>query len=495
MSEEKHFNSNSGHGEGGESGGQSNEQHADHVSAAQEGTQDTAADGSDEAAGGKGISRRKALKYLGIGAGTLVVGSALGGYGYKRSLRIPAHEAAKIKNVRFVVAGGSVGGLTVAARLLRAMPEANVTVIEPNAEHHYQPGYTLVGAGVYTPEEAKWDQKDLMHSSMKWVHDAVAHFEPDRNRVITARGNVVEYDYLVVGLGVQMNPNSVENFHEALESNHVATIYDLDQSIKYNKLMQDFRGGQLVSTYPRGYVKCGGAPQKITWLSEDYWRSAGIRDKVEVDFYTQRHTLFPPVPDVDNAVKPLIEARGIRNHYHHTIKAVDVKGRVAIFEEERPDGSTREVRKQYDLLHLVPGFRTPEPVRQGPLTREGIGGQLSVDRETLQHTHYPNIFGIGDGAATGAAKTAATIRKQAPVVVANMIDMALDREPVAKYDGASGCPLLTRYGRCMMFEFDYEGNLVNEWIYNSTRETRMWWHFKVHGLKRLYRHAMLNGFV
>jgi len=495
MSEEKHFENNADREEGRGSGGQLPDQQTGHASAGQGDTQGTDGDDQDDASGGSGMSRRQALKYIGIGGGALVAGGAIGGYGYTRSLRIPASEAAKIKNVRFVVAGGSVGGLTVAARLLRAMPEANVTVIEPNAEHHYQPGYTLVGAGVYKPEEAKWRQQDLMQSSMKWVHDAVAHFEPDRNRVITRGGDAVEYDYLVVGLGIQMNPNSVENFHEALASNHVATIYDLDQSIKYNKLMQDFRGGQLVGTYPRGYVKCGGAPQKITWLSEDYWRSAGIRDKVEVDFYTQRHTLFPPVPDVDNAVKPLIEARGINNHYNHTIKAIDVGGRVAIFEEELGDGSMREVRKPYDLLHLVPGFRTPQPVREGPLTREGIGGQLSVDPETLQHTHYPNIFGIGDGAATGAAKTAATIRKQAPVVVANMLDLALDREPVAKYDGTSGCPLLTRYGRCMMFEFDYEGNLVNEWIYNSTKETWIWWQFKVHGLKRLYRHVMLKGYV
>ncbi len=273
MSEENHFKNNADREEGRESGGQSQDQPTGHASDAQEDMQGAGDDDRDDASRGKGITRRKALKYIGIGAGVLVAGSAIGGYGYTRSLRIPASEAAKIKNVRFVVAGGSVGGLTVAARLLRAMPEADVTVIEPNAEHHYQLGYTLVGAGVYKPEEAKWKQQDLMHSSMKWVHDAVAHFEPDPNRVVTRRGDAVEYDYLVVDLGVQMNPNSVENFHEALASKHVATVYDLDQSIKYNKLMQDFREGQLVGTYPRGYVKCGGTPQKITWLSE----TTGVR--------------------------------------------------------------------------------------------------------------------------------------------------------------------------------------------------------------------------
>lgn len=131
----------------------------------------------------------------------------------------------------------------------------------------------------------------------------------------------------------------------------------------------------------------------------------------------------------------------------------------------------------------------------GPLTSEGIGGQLFVDRETLQHKRYPNIFGVGDCCATGAAKTAATIRKQAPVVVENLFSAVMGEAPTALYDGASGCPLLTRYGRCMMFEFDYNGELVNEWLYQSTKETRRWWTFKVHGLKRLYQNVMIQGWV
>ncbi len=443
----------------------------------------------------KGISRRRALKYIGAGAGIVLVGGAGGGYGYRRSLRITSSEAEQIKDRKFVFVGGSVGGLTTAARLLRAVPNADVTVIEPREKHHYQPGYTLVGAGVYEPGEVEFDQKSLMFPEMKWVKDAVKTFEPENNRVITEGGETIPYDYLIVGLGIQMNYNSVENFSEALETPYVGNIYDLDSGIKYHRLMKEFEKGKLVSTYPRGYVKCGGAPQKITWLSEDYWRDKGIRDDVEVHFHTNRHTLFPPVPVVDEAVKPKIEERGIHNHYNQTLQAIDVSTKTAIFEEEREDGSTREVRQQYDLLHPVPSFQTPGALRESDLTAEGIGGQMEIDPETLQHKRFPNVFGLGDCAATGAPKTAATIRKQAPVVAANLIDIALDRDLSAKYDGISGCPLLTRYGRCMMFEFNYNGDLVNEWIYNSTNETRLWWHFKVHGLKNLYLHVLLNGYV
>ncbi len=445
--------------------------------------------------GRQGMTRRRALKILGGGAALIALGGVTGGYAYRRSLRISPAEAARIGKARFVVAGGSIGGLTVAARLLRGMPEANVTLIEPREVHHYQPGYTLVGAGVYDRDDVLFDQESLLPRGMRWVKDSVEAFEPENNRVVTASGEKVDYDYLVVALGVEMDFASVEGFAEAMESPHAANIYDLDSSQKFRRLARTFSEGEAVFTYPSGYLKCGGAPQKITWLSEDLWRSAGHRDGVEVHFHTPRPSLFPVVPAVDAAVTPLIEARGIHNHYGQDLRAIDVSTRTAIFEEKREDGSNREIRRHYDLLHPMPGFRTPAALRGSELTADGLGGQLEVDRHTLRHKRFGNIFGVGDCCATGAAKTAATIRKQAPVVVGNLFDIALDRDPAHRYDGTSGCPLLTRYGRCMMFEFDYNGELVNEWLYQPTRETRRWWTFKVHGLKRLYRHVMIEGWV
>ena len=442
-----------------------------------------------------GISRRRAVRLLGAGLGGAAVVGGGGFWGYRRSLQAPSTDQERVRRAEIVVAGGSVGGLTVAARLLRAVPDAHVTVIEPREEHHYQPGYTLVGAGIYSRSDVLLDQGNLMQPGMRWIRDSVLAFEPDQNRVRLEGGDTVRYDALVVALGVVNHVEAVEGLREALETPRAAHIYDLSSGEKYWRLASGFEEGRAVFTYPAGYVKCGGAPQKITWLSEDLWRRQDRRDGIEIHFHTSRPTLFPEVPRVDEAVTPLVEARGVRNHYNSVLRAVSPGDRLAIFEERRSDGDTREVRQRYDLLHAVPHARTPRPLREGPLTRDGIGGQLEVDRETLQHPRYPNIFGVGDCAATGAAKTAATIRKQAPVVVRNLMDVLSDRPPAARYDGASGCPLLTRYGRCMMFEFDYEGRLVNEWLYQSTRETRLWWEFKVHGLKRLYRHVMLNGYV
>lgn len=435
------------------------------------------------------------LKFLGVGAGVVAIGGGTTAYGFTRKDTLSSLDADKCKKLRFVVAGGSISGLTVAASLLRTVPGANITVIEPKKEHHYQPGYTLVAAGVYHPTDIIWDQKSLFLPGMRWVRDHVETFDPDNNRVITRSGDMIEYDYLVVGLGVEQDYSSVENYAKAIGTPHVANMYDLALGMKFKDMARAFERGKAVFTYPTGFVKCGGAPQKITWLSEDLWRSQGNRENIDIHFYSPQKGIFPIVPKIDKIITPMIEARGVTNHFNHTLRAIDISTRTAILEESLADGTTRELRQPYDLLHPMPRFRTPKPLRESSLTAEGLGGQIDVDRQTLRHKRYGNIFGVGDCAATGAPKTAATVRKQAPAVVGNLIDLALNREPSHLYDGTSGCPLLTRYGRCMMFEFDYSGNLVNEWLYQSTKETRRWWNFKVYGLKPLYRHVMIKGYV
>lgn len=445
--------------------------------------------------GSSGMDRRRALKWLAGGAGAVVLAGAGGSYAYRRSIRISRSEANQLRNARFVVAGGSIGGLTVAARLRRSFPDARVTLIEPKKVHHYQPGYTLVAAGVYARGDVLFDQAELLPTGIEWVREAVETFEPERNRVIVASGGVVEYDYLVVALGVEADWGSTEGLADALKTPYAGNVYDLDSGEKFRHLVRNFEGGEAVFTFPQGFVKCGGAPQKITWLTEDYLRSAGRRENCRIHFCSAQASLFPVVPVIERAVTPKIEARGIENHFREVLRAIDVSTRTAIFEQMGENGSRGEVRRSYDLLHPMPRFRTPKALRESALTAEGIGGQLEIDRHTLIHKRFPNVFGVGDCAATGAPKTAATIRKQAPVVVENLLDTALGRPPSRAYDGTSGCPLLTRYGRCMMFEFDFEGNLVNEWLYQSTRETRVWWQFKVHGLKRLYRHVMISGWV
>ncbi len=442
----------------------------------------------------KSVKRRSVLKWTGIGLGALAIAGGGGYLGYLQSLKIPGAEADKVAKRQVVIAGGSIAGLTVAAQLKRAVPDAKVTIIEPNTEHHYQPGYTLIGADVYKPDDVRFDEASLIPSGVTWIKGTVEAFDPDKNSVRTSTGETLTYDFLVVAVGVVLNPTSVQGLTDALKTPHVSHVYDWTLAQKWRDIRNGFGGGEVVVHYPNGYVKCGGAPQKQLWLIEDYWRSKGMRDKVSISYFTPQKSMFPAIKVIDDYVTPMTTDRGIKPKYFHVLKAVDGATRTAIFEETLPDKTTREVRQKYDLLHAMPNFTVPKALGSSPLTNETLKGQVEVNRETLQHVKYKNVFALGDAAGTGAGKTAATVRKQAPTVVGNIIDMALDRPISHKYNGTSGCPLLTRYGKCMMIEFDYAGNLINEELYDSRHETELWWNFKVHGLKRIYRDVMIQGY-
>jgi sulfide:quinone oxidoreductase len=452
------------------------------------------ATGEDTTPSRRRFTRRTFLKGAGVGAGVTVLAAGGGYLYYVDNLKIPDAEAREVRKRHIVIAGGSIGGLTVAAQMMRAVPDANITIIEPNSEHMYQVGFTLVGAGVFERSDVEWKEEDLMVPGVKWVQDYIEAFDPENDQLTLRGGDTVSYDYLVVSLGVEQNPDSVEGWEDAMASDRVSNVYSIEGAQKYWEMMREFDGGTAVFTYPKGYVKCGGAPQKMTWLSEDKWRDQGKRDAADIHYFTPAGSMFPSVTKIDDILTPMTIERGIQPHWKHELKAIDVSTRTAIFLEEKEDGSTTEVRQQYDLLHAMLKFRTPKVLRESELTNEELNGQLEVDKGTLQHKRFANIFGVGDNTAIGVPKVAATIRKQAPVVRDNLIDAIMDRELSATYDGASGCPLLTRYGRCMMIEFDYEGNLVNEDFYDSTDETRRWWEFKVHGFKRLYKDVMIKGY-
>lgn len=443
----------------------------------------------------KGLSRRSVLKWTGIGVGALAVAGGGTAVGIEQSLKASGSDQAGVEKKHIVIAGGSIGGLTVAAQLKKAVPQANVTLIEPNDTHYYQPGFTLIGADVYKPDDVVMQQASLIPAGVKWVKDRVSAFDPEHNNVRLENGETIPYDYLVIAVGVVPNWKSVEGIEAALQTDHVSNVYDWKLAQKWRDLRNAFTGGEALIHYPQGYVKCGGAPQKQVWLAEDYWRTQKKnRDQVDLHYFTPQKSMFPIIPRIDEIVTPMSAERGINAHFFHVLKAIDPSTRTAIFEETLPDKSTREVRQHYDLFHAMPNFTVPKPLQGSVLTTEKLKGQVEVDKYTLQSPKFPNVFSLGDAAGTGAGKTAATIRKQAPTVVGNIIDLANGREISHKYSGIGGCPLLTRYGKCMMIEFDYDANLVNEKFYDSLNESDLWWQFKVHGLKRVYRVVMIRGY-
>lgn len=230
---------------------------------------------------------------------------------------------------QFVIIGGGSGGITVAARLKRRLPGADITVIEPSDKHYYQPFWTLVGAGIVPKEASERPEERVMPRGVTWVRDRVREIDPDGQRLTLATGRRVGYDALIVAPGLQIDWEKVQGLEGALGRDGVCSIYDYRQAETTWRMIDGFRGGQAVFTAPATPIKCGGAPQKIMFLAEETFERNGVRGNSQVDFYTGGAVIFG-VKEIAAALEKVRERKGLDYHYKHDLREVRPGSREAV---------------------------------------------------------------------------------------------------------------------------------------------------------------------
>jgi sulfide:quinone oxidoreductase len=403
------------------------------------------------------------------------------------------HETAPAKVFDVVIVGGGSAGIATAASLLKRRPSLAIAVIEPAQTHFYQPGWTLVGAGVFQPEVTRRPMAQVMPSAVTWLQKAAAGFSPETNEVILEGGDAVRYRVLVAAPGIKLDWDAIPGLVEALGRNNVTSNYRFDLAPYTQQIVCAWTGGRALFTQPPMPIKCAGAPQKALYLSCDQWRRAGTLGKTSVAFHNAGGILFG-VPDYVPALMEYITRYGVDLQFQSRLVAVDGAARVATFERPAADGSLERVDEAFDLLHAVPPQTAPDFVRSSPLA--GPSGYVDVDPTTMRHTGYANIFGLGDACSTSNAKTAAAARVQAPVVAVNVLAALDGRAPVAGYDGYGSCPLTVERGRIVLAEFGYGGKLhptFPKFMLDGTRPTRLAWLLKDRILPWVYWQGMLKG--
>ncbi len=386
-----------------------------------------------------------------------------------------------------LVVGGGAAGLTTAALLRRQADAPSVAIVEPSEKHWYQPLWTLVGGGVFPKEESVRDEADYIPDGATWVKDRAATFEPEKNQVTLASGAVLTYDQLVVCPGIQLDWGRVDGLKEALGKGGVTSNYSYD-TVGYTwELFQGFQSGTAIFTFPSTPIKCAGAPQKIMWLFDHHLRRKGIRSAASVVFASAGAGIFG-VPRYAKTLARLAKERDVVQHYKHDLVAVRAASREAVFKNV---DTGEEKGLKYDLLHVTPHQSAPDFVKQSPLA--GPGGWVEVHKHTLQHVRFPNVFSLGDASSTPNSKTAAAIRKQAPVLVQNLMAFRRGQELAGHYDGYASCPLVTGYGRLVLAEFGYDGKILETLPFDQSQERYSMWATKAYALPRMYWHGMLRG--
>jgi len=392
------------------------------------------------------------------------------------------------------IIGGGASGISTAASLLRHHGRnfRDIAIIEPADRHYYQPAFTLVGAGAYSLEATSRPMAGLIPRGATWIQDAVASLQPEENRVRLVGGDEVTYDYLVVCPGIELHWAGIAGLEETLGQNGVCSNYS-PETVRYTwSCMQSLRAGhKAVFTQPAMPIKCPGAPQKAAYLAADHLRRKGIRQDCEVHFFTQTPALFG-VPFYAKELVKIAAGHGIDVHCNHNLVAVDGPARTATFEITGGESQGETLTQAFDMLHVTPPQRAPAFIRDSALAN--AGGMVDVDQHSLQHTTFPNVFALGDVAGTPNSKTAAAVRKQAPVVVRNLAHLKESQPIEQTYDGYASCPLTTAYGKVLMAEFIYGGKPAPTLPLNPGKERALNWWVKKSFLPPMYWQYMLKGY-
>lgn len=425
-----------------------------------------------------------------------------------------------------LIIGGGTAGIMTAAQLLKQKKSSSIAIIEPSDTHYYQPAWTLVGAGTYNFDKTGRPMSSIIPKGAQWIQDKAKGFDANNNTVFTDKNGEITYDYLVVAPGLAYDFSLVPGLGEAIDKGVVCSNYT-DPKHTWD-VVKNFKGGTALFTQPATPIKCGGAPQKIMYLAEDYWGKSKIKLNTKVIFATAGTVIFG-TKEIANTLMEVVDRKDINLRFNHKLVEVDGENQIAWYEltkdieaggcvvmsgddenkhlDEKFQHNYKDVKVtvkdgrygiHFDMLHTAPPSVAPKFVKQSNLVNDA--GWLDVDHHTMQHNKFSNIFGLGDVAALPTAKTGAAIRKQVPIVVDNLARLIEENKiGTMSYNGYSSCPLVTDYGKMVLAEFDYQGKFILDpklkqlLIKDSSKEHWRLWMLKKYMLPYLYWNKMMKG--
>ncbi|MHA7866671.1 MAG: bifunctional protein tyrosine phosphatase family protein/NAD(P)/FAD-dependent oxidoreductase [Salipiger thiooxidans] len=392
-----------------------------------------------------------------------------------------------------VVVGGGAAGIAVSASLKARKPDLEIAVLDPADIHYYQPGWTMVGGGIFEASTTARTMGSLIPKGVHWIKAAVAAFEPEKNAVILDGCRVVKYDRLIVCPGLKLDWGKVEGLVETLGKNGVTSNYRYDLAPYTWELVKGLKGGRALFTQPPMPIKCAGAPQKAMYLSGDHWFRTGILPRIDIQFMNAGGVLFG-VKDYVPALMNYVSRYYATLNFFHNLIAVDGAAKTATFAVNKPDTAPATVEVEFDMIHVCPPQTAPDFIRVSPLA--DAAGWIDVDQSTLRHKTYDNVWSLGDVMNAPNAKTAAAARMQAPIVAENVAADIDGLSPHAVYNGYGSCPLTVERGKIVLAEFGYGGALLPsfpKWLIDGTKPTRAAWLLKEQILPPVYWKAMLRG--
>jgi sulfide:quinone oxidoreductase len=389
-----------------------------------------------------------------------------------------------------LIIGGGNAGISVAAQLKLKRKDLDIAIIDPTETHYYQPAWTLVGAGAFNILNTARPEKDVIPKGVQWIRSTVKNVDPDQNQLVLNDNTIVKYDYLVVAPGIQLNWSEVKGLKENLGKNGVCSNYSYETAPYTFECMKNLKHGKAIFHNPHTPVKCGGAPHKIMYLAADYFKKHGVADNIDIEYWSGGTRLFA-IEKYEKTLLKVIERYKIGLHFYVKLVEIDGENKRARFVGFGPSNKDQEYWVEFDMIHVTPPQSAPDFIKYSPLANEA--GWVDVDKYNLRHVRYPNVFSLGDASGLPTSKTGAAVRKQAPVLVSNLLSVIDGKNLTKNYNGYTSCPVVTAYGKLVLAEFDYNNQPAETFPFDQSKERWSMYQLKKQVLPWLYWNKILPG--
>ncbi len=348
---------------------------------------------------------------------------------------------------KLVILGGGTAGTMMANKLAAVMEryDFQITLVDQNETHYYQPGFLFIPFEIYTEEDVKKPKRDYYPAGIEVIMSPIEEIIADDNKVKLSNGRVLNYDYLIIATGSRIAPEEVEGLQNGGWRENIFDFYTPDGAVALAKYLKYWEGGKMVVNIAEMPIKCPVAPLEFVFLADWWFTEQGIRDKVDIEFVTPLPGAFTK-PIASKFLGQFLERKNIKLRVEYGIGSVDSsRNKIISWEDEEID---------YDLLVTVPVNMGAEVI-----ANSGLGDDLSfipTDQQTLQSKKYENVFVIGDATDLPSSKAGSVAHFQADVLYENILRTLEGRPLVNNFDGHANCFIESGFGKGILIDFNYD---------------------------------------
>lgn len=348
---------------------------------------------------------------------------------------------------KLVILGAGTAGTMAANRLVRELEgdEWDITLVDAEATHYYQPGFLFIPFGVYGKKDVIKAKRDFVPRGVKLIISAIDVIEPEANQVRLQNGQMLRYDFLIIATGVKINPQETPGMAEAEWHRSIYDFYTLEGALALQKQLAGWEGGTLVMHITEMPIKCPVAPLEFLFLADWFFHEQGIRDRVDLALVTPLSGAFTK-PRASERLGGMLEDKRIRVIPEFNIERVDPDAKqIVSYDEQTVD---------YDLLVTV-----PLNMGDAVIARSGMGDELNLvptDKHTLRARDFENVFVLGDATNLPASKAGSVAHFQVDTFIENFRRYLDGRELLPSFDGHANCYIESGFGKGLLIDFNYD---------------------------------------